>query len=115
MLTQERHETILRRLQADGRVLSADLSRTLGVSEDTVRRDLRALAGAGLLMKVHGGAVPRSTTKLEFNERSQERQREKRLIAKVDLEEPINGTVTAANGVLYVATMKHLYAVRSKS
>ena len=37
--------------------------------------------------------------------------RQKQLIAKVDLEEPINGTVTAANGVLYVPTMKHLYAV----
>ena len=36
---------------------------------------------------------------------------EKRLIAKVDLDEPVNGTAVAANGVLYVPTMKHLYAV----
>ena len=39
--------------------------------------------------------------------------REKKLIAKIDLEEPVNGTATAANGVLYVATMEHLYAVAS--
>ena len=37
--------------------------------------------------------------------------REKKLIAKVDLDEPVNGTATAANGVLYVATMNHLYAI----
>jgi outer membrane protein assembly factor BamB len=37
--------------------------------------------------------------------------REKRLIAKIDLDEPVNGTAIAANGVLYVPTMKHLYAI----
>ncbi|MGB7161529.1 MAG: PQQ-binding-like beta-propeller repeat protein [Tepidisphaeraceae bacterium] len=37
---------------------------------------------------------------------------EKRLIAKVDLDEPVHGTAIAANGVLYVPTMNHLYAVR---
>jgi outer membrane protein assembly factor BamB len=37
--------------------------------------------------------------------------REKRLIAKIDLDEPVNGTAVAANGVLYVPTMKHLYAI----
>lgn len=37
--------------------------------------------------------------------------REKRVIAKVNLDEPVNGTVTAANGVVYVATMEHLYAI----
>jgi outer membrane protein assembly factor BamB len=36
---------------------------------------------------------------------------EKRLIAKMDFDEPVNGTATAANGVLYVPTMKHLYAL----
>ena len=37
---------------------------------------------------------------------------EKRLIAKLDLDEPINGTAVTANDVLYVPTMKHLYAFR---
>ncbi|HEY0945192.1 MAG TPA: DeoR/GlpR family DNA-binding transcription regulator [Opitutaceae bacterium] len=82
MLSHERQAVILEKLSTEGRVLSAELSQALAVSEDTVRRDLRALAEAGLLVKVHGGAIPRSTTKLQFAERTQESQAEKRAIAR---------------------------------
>jgi outer membrane protein assembly factor BamB len=37
--------------------------------------------------------------------------KEKRVLARVPLDAPISGTATAANGVVYVATMTHLYAV----
>ena len=37
--------------------------------------------------------------------------REKQLLADFDLKVPISGTATAANGVLYVATMQNLYAI----
>ena len=40
--------------------------------------------------------------------------REKRVISTTTLPDPISGTATAANGVLYVATMRHLYAVREQ-
>src|SRR6187200_1020365 len=58
MLTEERRASILERLRADGKVVAAELTETLGVSPDTVRRDLRELAEAGLLRRVHGGALP---------------------------------------------------------
>ena len=58
MLTEERRDLILERLQRDGKVVAADLSAELAVSPDTVRRDLRELAEAGLLRRVHGGALP---------------------------------------------------------
>lgn len=38
--------------------------------------------------------------------------REKRLLAEVQLDKPISATPVAANGVLYVATMTHLYALQ---
>jgi outer membrane protein assembly factor BamB len=38
--------------------------------------------------------------------------REKKVLTTLDLGSPISGTATAANGVLYVATMTHLYAVK---
>lgn len=81
MLAPERHDRILRLLNECGRVVSAELSRVLAVSEDTVRRDLALLAGEGLLVRTHGGAVPRSTTKLEFHARSEERKLEKAAVA----------------------------------
>jgi ATPase subunit of ABC transporter with duplicated ATPase domains len=58
MLTAERRQAILARLERDGRVVASELVVSLGVSEDTVRRDLRELAEQGLLHRVHGGALP---------------------------------------------------------
>jgi DeoR/GlpR family transcriptional regulator of sugar metabolism len=58
MLTAERRQAILGRLERDGKVVASELVASLGVSEDTVRRDLRELADQGLLQRVHGGALP---------------------------------------------------------
>ena len=38
--------------------------------------------------------------------------KEKKVLSTLDLGRPISSTAVAANGVLYVATMTHLYAVR---
>jgi outer membrane protein assembly factor BamB len=38
--------------------------------------------------------------------------REKQVLSTLDLGRPVSSTATAANGVLYVATMSHLYALR---
>ncbi|RUU57174.1 DeoR/GlpR family DNA-binding transcription regulator [Mesorhizobium sp. M2C.T.Ca.TU.002.02.1.1] len=57
MLTEERHQLIRDQLAADGKVLAGELASRFGVSEDTVRRDLRELAKAGQLRRVYGGAI----------------------------------------------------------
>ena len=61
LLGEERREAILRRLETEGKVRASELSDDLGVSLDTVRRDLAELAAAGLLRRVHGGALPPSS------------------------------------------------------
>ncbi len=58
MLTSQRHALILDRLRRDGQIVATALAGELGLSEDTIRRDLRELAGAGKLQRVHGGALP---------------------------------------------------------
>ena len=58
ILASERQQQILERLRRDGRVLAADLAQAFDTSEDTVRRDLRDLAGRGLCRRVYGGALP---------------------------------------------------------
>jgi outer membrane protein assembly factor BamB len=37
--------------------------------------------------------------------------KEKQVLCEMDLKAPMSATVTAANGVLYVATMQNLYAI----
>lgn len=60
MLTQQRKIHILSLLKRDGRIVAKEISEALGLSEDTIRRDLRDLASEGLLLRVHGGALPAS-------------------------------------------------------
>ncbi|CAG9214091.1 Transcriptional regulatory protein [Paraburkholderia tropica] len=60
MLTSQRKKAILDALEREGQVLAGELSAAFGVSEDTVRRDLRELAAEGRLQRVHGGALPAS-------------------------------------------------------
>ncbi|MTV40272.1 DeoR/GlpR family DNA-binding transcription regulator [Duganella radicis] len=77
LLLPERHALILEQLSAEGRVLAAALARELNVTEDTIRRDLRDLAAAGLCQKVYGGAVrvspgPEGGTLVQRMERQQD-------------------------------------------
>ena len=58
ILAAERQQQILERLRCDGRVLAVALAETFATSEDTIRRDLRDLAGRGLCRRVYGGALP---------------------------------------------------------
>lgn len=57
MLTQERYAIILDYLKEKNAVTVAELTKILGSSESTVRRDLSALDEAGQLKKVRGGAT----------------------------------------------------------
>lgn len=82
MLTAERRRSILQMLQRNGKVLASELSKTLLVSEDTIRRDLRELAAAGELERVHGGALLYSPTTASFVTRKQQAPESKTALAK---------------------------------
>lgn len=71
MLTSERKALILHSLKRDGRVIAKELSQQFDVSDDTIRRDLRELASEGLLLRVHGGALPASSAMGDFGAREQ--------------------------------------------
>lgn len=82
MLTDERRAEILSRLRSAGRVLAGDLSADLGVSVDTIRRDLRELDEAGALRRVHGGALPRHGPAGPFADRARRSSAAKASIAR---------------------------------
>jgi DeoR/GlpR family transcriptional regulator of sugar metabolism len=69
MLTSHRKQLILDTLKRDGQVIAKTLSRQFGLSEDTIRRDLRELAEQGLLLRVHGGALPASPSVVDLASR----------------------------------------------
>ncbi|GAA2173553.1 DeoR/GlpR family DNA-binding transcription regulator [Agrococcus versicolor] len=57
MLAVHRRDAIAERIRAEGRVLVTELASDLGITQETVRRDLDALEVAGIARRVHGGAV----------------------------------------------------------
>jgi DeoR/GlpR family transcriptional regulator of sugar metabolism len=71
-LKEERQRRILDVLDGEGRVVAAQLPALLDVSGHTVRRDLEELAEAGLLRRVHGGAIARSHVARTYAEREEQ-------------------------------------------
>lgn len=61
MFAGERQKIILKQLKKGGAVSVSELTRQLGVSDETVRRDLLRMEKEGLLCRVHGGAVQKNT------------------------------------------------------
>lgn len=58
MYAEERQAEIVRRARAAGRVDVVGLAEALSVTGETIRRDLTALERAGVIRRVHGGAIP---------------------------------------------------------
>ncbi len=70
MLAAQRKDVLLARLHRDGRLVAKDLAAELGVAEDSIRRDLRELAAAGLCQRVYGGALPVSPAVADYAART---------------------------------------------
>ena len=58
MYAEERLQSIADLLTQRGRLSVTELSDRFGVTTETVRRDLSALERAGIVRRVHGGAIP---------------------------------------------------------
>ena len=82
MLASQRKQQILAILARDKQVQSTELSQQFQVSEDSIRRDLRELAAAGLLQRVHGGALPVSAAIAPFEARKSVQIDAKKTIAQ---------------------------------
>jgi DeoR family fructose operon transcriptional repressor len=90
MYATERQQQIEQLIATDGRVAVLDLADRFSVTTETVRRDLATLERAGIVRRVHGGAVHRgraSTAEASVAERSSQRSTAKQTIARaaVDL------------------------------
>ncbi|HEV7605148.1 MAG TPA: DeoR/GlpR family DNA-binding transcription regulator [Candidatus Limnocylindrales bacterium] len=78
----DRWRQILERVAADQTIHVPALARELGVSEMTIRRDIRRLERDGFVRQTYGGAAAHLTRSFDisFNARALQSAREKRLI-----------------------------------
>ena len=58
MYAEERQQAIARSVSQTGRMSVAELAATYRVTTETIRRDLTVLERAGVVRRVHGGAIP---------------------------------------------------------
>ena len=99
MRKAERFGRILELLAGDGSVAVGELARDLGVSEATIRRDLRALDQQRLLARSHGGAVAHGTLyELPVRYRTGHHREEKQWIARAARQRVPDGAVVALTG-----------------
>ena len=96
MYAEERQAEILQAARTDGRVDVTALAETFAVTAETIRRDLTILERAGMLRRVHGGAIPVERIGFEpaLAARDTVLTAEKERIAKVALAEvPADGAI----------------------
>lgn len=88
MLALERASYILEQLHRQKIVLVKDLSRHMGVSEETIRKDLERLEKNGNLRRVHGGAYLKEGygNEASFTVRDQMYRQEKEILAAAAVE-----------------------------
>ncbi|WP_309067585.1 DeoR/GlpR family DNA-binding transcription regulator [Microbacterium sp.] len=109
MLAAARKELLLERLQRDGRIVAKEIATELGLSEDSIRRDLRELDAAGLAVRVYGGALPASPAVADYAARTAVAPDSKRRVAAaaVALIEP-GATVILDGGTTALAMVEAL-------
>jgi DeoR family transcriptional regulator, fructose operon transcriptional repressor len=99
-----RYQVIRDLLAADGRVDVVDIANRLGVAQETIRRDLRAMESAGKLQRVHGGAVRIVANPIALrNSQPQTEQDDLDLAARIWKELPRRGTILLGTGNLTFA------------
>jgi DeoR/GlpR family transcriptional regulator of sugar metabolism len=108
ILPDERRRQIAQAVESEGRVLASEMAVRFATSEDTIRRDLRDLDAAGLLRRVHGGAIRRIAAEPDF------RQREKISPGrKAGLARTAAGLIRAGDVILIDAGSTNLLIARS--
>lgn len=97
-LPEQRYAQILTQILEDGAVKTADLRKQIGVSSETIRRDLEHLESIGQLRRTHGGAVApvseqgnSETEYLSFQQRDRQNITQKTEVAQLALQYIVEG------------------------
>ena len=91
--TRARRRALMAMLEEPGGLTNRHLAGTFGVSESTIRRDLRALAADRQVLRVYGGALGLSRPEVRWHEKEHAQARAKRSIAQAAARLVANGEV----------------------
>ncbi|WP_189008112.1 DeoR/GlpR family DNA-binding transcription regulator [Deinococcus roseus] len=110
-----RHQRILRLATTQPEVRIRDLAQKLGVSDMTIRRDLKELTDQGLLERTHGGArlKAQGNTELALGHRLQRQTHAKEQIARTALSLIQDGDTIALDASTTTLYLAHLLAGRN--
>lgn len=97
-LAAARKDALLDRLRRDGRLVVKDVALDLGLSEDSIRRDLRELDAAGLAVRVYGGALLASPAVADYEARGRVARSSKARVAAAALERIDPGATVLLDG-----------------
>lgn len=95
---KQRQELILTEVQARAAIRISELAQRVGVSGETIRRDLGELGDAGLLNRTYGGAVRPIVTEPGISERGRAFQEERARIGAAAAARVANGEVVMIDG-----------------
>lgn len=115
MLAGERQRMICERLAEQGQVQVSVLAKELAVSEETIRRDIALLDSRNLLRRVHGGAMPVQSIRLDppFETRAAENREARALVGKKAAEMVHENEIVALDGgVTTEAMAEAMYGCR---
>ena len=111
MYFEKRKQKILEILHSNGSISTAELTKILGISDITLRRDLAKLESIGLVQRIHGGAMISSENRMElsFFEKCKINLDEKRRIGQKASEMVLMGdTIILDAGTTTLQVAKHL-------
>lgn len=109
---EKRKEKILEILQSNSSVSTSELSKNLGISDITTRRDLEKIESLGLIQRVHGGAIgisPGNRMELSFFEKCKINLEEKKRIGQKASEMvSIGDTIMLDSGTTTLQVAKYI-------
>lgn len=110
MLTNARQKMIESIALRDGEVIISKVAKELGVSIETIRRDINVMCEQNLLIKVHGGAVP---AQIPISEASYRQRKKSNSAVKSRIGKAAASLITS-NAVVAISTGSTMEAVATQ-
>ena len=109
MLTLERRNLIIQKLNTDGKIIVSVLAREFDVTEETIRRDIEKLEREGLATKTYGGAV---STSIQGKDLPYKIRKKSNVESKTKIAQLVASMIKDGDQIMLDASSTSLYVVR---